>query len=592
MSLTVGIILLAIFLAFALAMFFEKLSALLALPLMATCFLLVSAVADTLQRVDWAAAHDPAQESRFARWVDTRHTQLRILHEKAARFDAANRELNDGPADSTVTRTRVAAALQSIAEQERDARALLSDTQRFPPFFARPPLYDGPQAKFIAELDGIAAESYLGAIEQTLADPARAATTAAAVHAAQKAARRAVLDHPSPPDLSSRAFRWSCAGSYIFNHVRLMLESGSMALSGVIMAALFGGMFAVYVRNLKIAERMVYWTAEFAGERPRMICLIVLLVTAVIFSSVGGLGTVIILGTVILPILRSVGLGATTSAGVFLIGIATGGTLQPVSRRLWLDFYRIPADQLDRMLWTMVGLYLICGVIWILWATRRPALCNFDAEAVARPAQPDVPRRLMVAPLIPVLLVYAARVEAVSAFVIALVYMYLCVFRRPGAVRVLSRSLIEGAQMVIPPVLLMIGIGLLVTALMTAPVQGYLKPLLERFDYLVSGRWGYILTFGIAAPLALYRGPLNVWGMGIAVAATLLATTGLPPAAILGAILAAGMLQGICDPTNTANVWIAGFQGVTVNQLLRATIGLVWVFAGVAVIIFGVWFVP
>lgn len=590
MGSSVGLLLLAAFLGFALLMFFERLSALLALPLMAATFLLISATADILQSDDAANAGSP---SRFAQWVDTRHTQLGLLHEKARLFHEGAAELEAiGASDRVALREAVQRLIDQASAHEQAGLALLADAARFPPFFSKPPHYDGPHARFVATLAEIPVEAYLPPLVRALDQPdAPAADLEAILRDARQQAADALTDHPAPPAPDTRAFRIRCAASYLFNHLLLMLEAGSMALAGVIMAALFGGMFAVYIRNLKVAERMVYWTAEFAGERPRLICLLVLLVSAVIFSSVGGLGTVIILGTVILPILRSVGLGATESAGVFLIGIAAGGTLQPVSRRLWLDFYKIPADLLDQMLWTMVGLYLACGLVWIWWSTRRPALCNFDAEPAAAPATPDVPRRLMLAPLLPVLLVYVGRVEAITSFAIAIAYMFLCVRRRPGAVRVLSRSLIEGAQMMIPPILLMIGIGLLVTALMTAPVQGYLRPLLARFDDLVAGRWGYILTFSLTAPLALYRGPLNVWGMGIAVAATLLTTSQLPPAAILGAILAAGAIQGICDPTNTANVWIAGYQGVTVNQILRATLGVVWLTAIVAIVVFGMWLV-
>jgi hypothetical protein len=191
--------------------------------------------------------------------------------------------------------------------------------------------------------------------------------------------------------------------------------------------------------------------------------------------------------------------------------------------------------------------------------------------------------------LIPVALVYFARVEEISAFTVSIVYMYICVCRRRGAVRVMVRSLIEGAQTVMPPVLLMLGIGILITSLSTPPVQSYLRPLLAAA--VPDSRWEYIALFSVAAPLALYRGPLNVWGMGLAVSATLLATSTLPPAAILCAILAAGMLQGVCDPTNTANVWIAGFQGVTVNQILRYTLLPVWAAAIIAILVFGLRFV-
>jgi hypothetical protein len=196
----------------------------------------------------------------------------------------------------------------------------------------------------------------------------------------------------------------------------------------------------------------------------------------------------------------------------------------------------------------------------------------------------------MVTPLIPVGLVYFAGIDEIAAFTAALVYMFICVCRRPGATRIFARSLIEGAQVVMPPVLLMLGIGMLLVSLGTAPVQSYLRPLLAAA--VPESQLGYIaLVFGLAAPLALYRGPLNRWGMGLAVASILLATGALSPPAILGVILAAGMLQGVSDPTNTANVWVAGFQGITVNQILRFTILPIWAAAIIAVIIFGVRFV-
>jgi hypothetical protein len=75
--------------------------------------------------------------------------------------------------------------------------------------------------------------------------------------------------------------------------------------------------------------------------------------------------------------------------------------------------------------------------------------------------------------------------------------------------------------------------------------------------------------------------------MGLAVASILLTTSALSPPAILGAILAAGMLQGVCDPTNTYNVWIAGFQGITVNQILRYTLLPIWA-AAIAIAVVGI----
>ena len=47
------------------------------------------------------------------------------------------------------------------------------------------------------------------------------------------------------------------------------------------------------------------------------------------------------------------------------------------------------------------------------------------------------------------------------------------------------------------------------------------------------------------------------------------ATTGLSAMALTAALMSTGQVQGICDPTNTHNVWTAQETGVDVNDLLK-----------------------
>lgn len=604
MTWAVATVLVLVFLGFAVLMFLERLSALLALPLMAVAFLFVSAGGDLLQpptvsttvitetRDDYGrrlrSVKQQDRSSRFAQWLTLRRLQRQLLHDRVRLLQSSLDRLEsatDAPPDQLLQTLR-----DIHAEDQRFVRDANAALAEHPTFFGRPGQSDVQAGRFRQAFDGILVSEALKPIAD-LADSVNSANeTQNILNRARADAQRFTERYPAPPETDTVAFRAAGAVEYLGYLLIHVLGGGSLRLYAAIIATVFGGMFAVYVKNLKVAERLVYWTAEFAGERPLLITLAVFLVTAVIFTSVGGLGTVIMLGTIILPILRSIGLSPIVGAGVFLLGISMGGTLNPVARRLWLEFYGIPAARLDTILWTMVAIYFACGLAWITWGTRRGLLSSF----CARPVEPDapdrsVPARLMVAPLIPVALVYFAGIEEIPSFIASIVYMYLCICRRRGAVRMLSRSLIEGAQTVMPPALLMLGIGILITAIETAPVQGYLQPMLQHV--VPESRWSYIAIFALAAPLALYRGPLNVWGMGLAVSGILLATSTLPPAAVLGAILAAGMLQAVCDPTNTYNVWIAGFQGVTVNQILRYTVLPVWAGAIVAIVIFGFWLV-
>jgi hypothetical protein len=100
------------------------------------------------------------------------------------------------------------------------------------------------------------------------------------------------------------------------------------------------------------------------------------------------------------------------------------------------------------------------------------------------------------------------------------------------------------------------------------------KPVLNAI--LPSTPLTYVLVFAALAPLSLYRGPLNLWGMGAGLAAMMAAAPGLGAAAVMAALLSVGQIQGVCDPTNTHNVWIANYVGTDVQRLLRRTIVYVW----------------
>ncbi len=119
------------------------------------------------------------------------------------------------------------------------------------------------------------------------------------------------------------------------------------------------------------------------------------------------------------------------------------------------------------------------------------------------------------------------------------------------------------------------------------PVLNIVKPLMAQI--IPSNPISYILIFSAAAPLALYRGPLNVWGMGYGLAAVFLAS-GLNPGAVMGLLIAVGQIQGISDPTNTHNVWLANEMRVDVQKVLWNTIIYTWLMAIVGLIISSIMF--
>jgi len=53
----------------------------------------------------------------------------------------------------------------------------------------------------------------------------------------------------------------------------------------------------------------------------------------------------------------------------------------------------------------------------------------------------------------------------------------------------------------------------------------------------------------------------------------------------MGAFMSTGMIQGVSDPTNTHNVWIANYTNTDVQDILKRTLPYMWVLAFIGLIL-------
>jgi hypothetical protein len=118
-------------------------------------------------------------------------------------------------------------------------------------------------------------------------------------------------------------------------------------------------------------------------------------------------------------------------------------------------------------------------------------------------------------------------------------------------------------------VLLFLGIGVLLAATKEPAFVRAIEPLLSGF---AGNPVAYVVLFGLGSPLVLYRGPLNPFGVGIAVFTVLLATHAYPALVLVAAVMAVVQVQNVCDPTNTANVWVANFTGTPIDVITKRTL--------------------
>ncbi len=474
-----------------------------------------------------------------------------------------------------------------------------------------------------------------------------------------------------------------------------ILEDGPQRFGAAIMAAIFGSMLALFIRHQGIAEALARYAAELGGERPRMLGISMMLVTAVLFITLHGLGAVIMVGSIILPMMMSAGIPPLTAATIMLLGLSMGGTLNLVNWQLYVSVLGLPKSQVRDFMIIVFLLYAVVGLAFCWWGLRPSQLHRFWSEPVSPAAQPlrrlallapispllcvlllqwpivpsfvagllftllvstqagqlalvsllvlmanlgvlsfylpelgaqhlekklstlqaaasgvlallpflvwtvftlwRVHRRregtrfyiAVLVPLVPLLGIHFLHLDFISAFLSGFLLAIILTIRRE-TVQSFTKSTLDAFESAAPAVLLIMGIGMLLATVSHENIRAALDPIMRKF--IPQSPLTFVLMFGLLAPLALYRGPLNIWGMGSGLTAIFLATGAMRPEAIMAVLASVSAVQAVCDPTNTHNVWIASQTKVETSDILRRTLPMIWPMSVIALTIAAAWY--
>lgn len=354
-----------------------------------------------------------------------------------------------------------------------------------------------------------------------------------------------------------------------FTIVKDVLEAGSMRMSTAISGLVFGAIFGKVLSKVGVTETIIKKAAELAGDKALPIALVFLAVCSVIFAASNGLGMVILVGTIIIPIMISAGLSPMISGIILLLSSAIGVTFSVNTLAVYLDVLKLDLNVVTGYSW-MVGLPLIIvSVIMIIYYIQ------FQGKTSKAWAMPNNVRNghqvrsiALISPIVPVALVFAFKVPLIASILIGIV-VALVLSTPKNPIHVVSSAFVEGIQDVAGAMGLMIGIGMLLNAVMSSEVSAILSPAISLA--IPKNQLIFVLIFGLLSPLAIYRGPLNVWGLGSGII-SLLVASGMNPVAAMVALRLDSNVQAVCDPTNSHNVWIADFTKTDVNEILKKTI--------------------
>lgn len=352
-----------------------------------------------------------------------------------------------------------------------------------------------------------------------------------------------------------------------------VVAGGATRLVDAYLMVIAGAMLGRVVMQTGIAEGIIKRAAEFGGDRPLAVAVTMMAAIALLFTALTGLGAIIMVGGLALPIMMSIGVPRKLAGVLFLLAYGLGFVFNIATWGFYEKTLGLDAQTIRSFAAALAAIDALALIVFLVVASRRMNAYGAWAvaldEATKGAAKRDVMLVALAVPLLPLVLHIGLKWPVMPSFLASALAGVLLTGLR-DAVRQLSSAAVKGLEDVAPAVVLMIGIGMLLNATRLPAVQASLAPLIQAVNF--KSPLVYVLCFGLLSPLALYRGPLNPYGIGIGVYSIIGAAGLLPPAALVAALMSVVQVQTVCDPTNTHNVWVANYVGMRVEEITRETI--------------------
>ncbi|MEU0285722.1 transporter [Streptomyces sp. NPDC006147] len=369
-----------------------------------------------------------------------------------------------------------------------------------------------------------------------------------------------------------------------------VLQEGAPALAATMLAVLIGSWLGKLMEETGIAGTLVRKIVEFGGDRPTVVALGVLTVSALVGTVTGSAPAAMMAGIIGIPAMIAVGVPKTTAAGTILMGIAAG---MPFELPVWQFFstaLELPVDTVKGFMLKLFPFAAFFAVLFVLVESRRKGVEHAWSLASAaerdgggsprerRRARArrmgDAPWYALLAPLVPLVLALGFDVAIIPSMLAGVLWALLTTTRPGHLNKRLLRTLYGGFEIAAPPIALFVAIGVLLAAVKLPGAVEALNPLVEAVA--PGNPIVFVLVFTLLVPLCLYRGPLNVYGLGAGIAGVLIAAGIYPAVAVLGLTASYNQVFGVSDPTSTQTVWAAQYSGVGPQQVMLRTLPYVW----------------
>ena len=374
------------------------------------------------------------------------------------------------------------------------------------------------------------------------------------------------------------AFLWVLIGRIPYDiAINEVFEKSAETYGMTATVVIFGSWFGRILVETGIAGAIIRRTVELGGDRPLLTTILVSLVTTFIFTSTFGVGAVIAIGVIVLPILLSIGVPKNVAISSFTLSVGAGMYVNIVLFKQIQLFFPDVAYNGPYIKFGFIAMAIQMIFIMLMLAFNlRKGKVNY---AWAQPTEPkidttNVPTISFIIPIIPVIMAIVFKWQPIPAMLLA-IFLALLLTKKfsswKAAESLIQKTLYDGVADV------GLLLGMLFTLAMFASAAGknahffqtMLSPIMPKNAFIIA------VVIGILAPLALFRGPLMAWGAGSATIAILTGLNLFSPQLLLPLIYVPTISMAISTcPTQSWNLWAINYTKLSIKDFLKT--GVVW----------------
>ena len=374
------------------------------------------------------------------------------------------------------------------------------------------------------------------------------------------------------------AIVWALLAGIGINDIQSkILQGGGVAYASAVIIIVFGAWFAQVLIQTGIAESVIRSAVELTGDRPMVTAMTINLVTALLFTSMYGVGAAIAIGVIALPIMLSQGIPARVAAPVFTMGVGAGAFVNLVQFGTFEKLFPGIKYEAPWLTYFFIGMAVYVLIAWLMiWINLRKLGLRHAAsvDTAAPVARKRTPYFTYFVPVFPVLMIMVFKWQIIPTFLLSIVLALALTARSrsfQGTLNLFNKTFYDAFPDIATIAALWTICGMIIVAGQMPQIADSLRPIFAPI--LPHTTLQAAIFFAVLGGIgSIYRGPLVVVGTGAALLAIILSNNEIPVLYLYALWLGPTVMQGSCDPTNSWTLWTIGYTKVPHGQFLKTAL--------------------